>query len=318
MYRDGRRFPGLFKLLVQYPLEAFFVCLLIGFLSVLPVDWASNLGARVGRRFGPRLGATRRARRNLALAMPALDDAAREAIIIEMWDNLGRTIAEYPHIGRIWRQKDKRIETVGFENYQHMKNGDQPCIFVSGHLANWELPQCAAKEYGEPLGLIYRRTNNPLVNAILLWLRRPTGATFFHKGPEGAKKSMRHLRNGGHLGLLVDQKLNEGVLVPFMGIPARTAPAYAALALKLNCKLIMVRTERLEGCRFRISVTETLSLPNTGDREADTLTILTNVNQQLDAWIRERPAQWLWIHKRWPDDARSVVDLNTEQVTQEP
>ena len=315
MYRDGRRFPGLLKLLVQYPLEALLVCLLIGFLSLLPVDWASGLGAYLGRRLGPRLGASKRARRNLARAMPTLDEAAREAIILEMWDNLGRTIAEYPHIGRIWRQREQRIETIGIENYQPMMAGDQRCIFVSGHLANWELPQCAAREYGQPLGLIYRRANNPLVNAILLWLRRPTGAVFFHKGPDGAKKAMAHLRQGGHLGLLVDQKLNEGIMAPFFGIPAPTAPAFAALALKLKCTLIMVRTERLEGCRFRITVNEPLPLPDTGDKDADTLTVLTLVNRQLEDWIRERPAQWLWIHKRWPDDNGSVVDLHTEKIT---
>ena len=317
MYRDGRRFPGFFKFFIQYPFEALIICLLIGILRILPIDWASNLGSYVGRRLGPRIGATKRARRNLVLAMPELSEEAREQIITDMWDNLGRTIAEYPHLGRIWKQRDKRIETIGADNYRHVQEGNQPCIFVSGHIANWELSQCAARDYTDKLGLIYRRANNPLVNSLLLWLRRDTGATFFHKGPEGAKKTFQHLRHGGHLGLLVDQKLNEGVLIPFFGIPARTAPGYAALALKLNCKLILARTERLDGCRFRITIGEPMVLPNIGDKEADTNAILSTVNDALETWIRERPAQWLWIHKRWPDDAKSVVDLHTEEVTEE-
>ncbi|MEO0392765.1 MAG: lauroyl acyltransferase [Pseudomonadota bacterium] len=305
MYKDGRRDPGAYKRFVQYPLEALAVCLLIAVLKVLPIDTASNLGGAVGRRLGPKLGATKRARKNLARAMPELDAAAREQVIIEMWDNLGRTIAEYPHMGKIWRERESRIEDVGFHHYQHTM-GDRPCIFVSGHMGNWELSQCGSRSLATELGLIYRRANNPLVNAILLWLRKPASSTFFHKGPDGAKKSVRHLKNGGHLGMLVDQKLNEGVPVTFFGIPAMTAPAYALLALKFNARLMMARTERLNGCRFRITVTEPLTLPDTGDREADTLAILTNVNQQLEAWIKERPAQWLWLHKRWPEEAEQL------------
>jgi KDO2-lipid IV(A) lauroyltransferase len=28
---------------------------------------------------------------------------------------------------------------------------------------------------------------------------------------------------------------------------------------------------------------------------------MTEVNALLESWIRERPAQWLWLHRRWPE-----------------
>jgi hypothetical protein len=48
----------------------------------------------------------------------------------------------------------------------------------------------------------------------------------------GDRKAMAHLRDGGLLGMLVDQKLNEGLAVPFFGRPAMTTPALAQFALR--------------------------------------------------------------------------------------
>jgi KDO2-lipid IV(A) lauroyltransferase len=80
-----------------------------------------------------------------------------------------------------------------------------------------------------------------------------------------------------------------------------TAPAIAELALRFNVPIVPARVERLDGARFRLTVYEPLALP--ADRNKDTAVpaILTEINARLEAWIRERPEQWLWLHRRWPD-----------------
>ena len=302
MFSDGRRHPGWYNLLIRYPLEVLGAYILIGFFMVLPTGWASDTGGWLGRKLGPRIGASKRARRNLSRVMPELSEAEREQIIIDMWDNLGRSIAEYPHLSRIWDQEDKRIEKIGFEHLDALSDPERPCITVSGHLANWELAQVGAKRMGRELGVIYRRTNNIYINSALLWLRRPASTINFAKGSEGGKRAMAHLKSGGNLGLMIDQKLNEGLPVPFFGIPAMTAPAVASFALKFNCRILPVQTERLDGCRFRITVHPPIDPVATGERDADILAILTELNLIVEGWIRQRPAQWLWTHKRWPDE----------------
>jgi KDO2-lipid IV(A) lauroyltransferase len=59
--------------------------------------------------------------------------------------------------------------------------------------------------------------------------------------------------------------------------------------------------ERLGGARFRITVHPPLQPAHTGDRHADMATLMGQVNALLEAWIRERPDQWFWLHRRWPD-----------------
>ncbi|TDI67761.1 MAG: lauroyl acyltransferase, partial [Alphaproteobacteria bacterium] len=29
--------------------------------------------------------------------------------------------------------------------------------------------------------------------------------------------------------------------------------------------------------------------------------ITAAINKLLEGWIRERPADWHWLHRRWPD-----------------
>ncbi|MGH7095974.1 MAG: lauroyl acyltransferase, partial [Stellaceae bacterium] len=64
---------------------------------------------------------------------------------------------------------------------------------------------------------------------------------------------------------------------------------------------VPVRVERLAGAHFRLTVYPPLEIPHTGDRTADIAALMANVNATLEAWIRERPEQWLWLHNRWPD-----------------
>jgi KDO2-lipid IV(A) lauroyltransferase len=101
--------------------------------------------------------------------------------------------------------------------------------------------------------------------------------------------------------MLVDQKMNDGITVPFFGRPAMTAPAIARLGLRFQCPLLPIRVERLQGARFRLTVLPALDIVDTGDAAADVLSTMTRVNAVIESWVRARPEQWLWLHRRWPD-----------------
>src|SRR5215470_19099259 len=60
-------------------------------------DRIANLGGAVLRRVGPFLPEHRTGRINLAAAFPQKSAAEIEAILRGVWDNLGRSAAEYAH-----------------------------------------------------------------------------------------------------------------------------------------------------------------------------------------------------------------------------
>lgn len=281
--------------------EAAAAWLLYGLFALLPVDVASWLGSALGRVVGPHLGVTRNARRNLKRVFPDMESAEMERIISAMWDNLGRTAGEHPHLGKFDPyRKRSRVEVVGIEHVDALRDNGIAGLFFSGHLANWELSPLVGTKRGLVVHAVYRRANNPFFDKIVQKGRAVIGGDFIPKGSEGAKSILRALRQGDHMAMLVDQKMNDGIAVPFLGIDAMTAPAVAELALRYDSPLIPARVERLGGAHFRVSFFPPLEKPDSGDRQADVLALMGIVNAMLGDWVRARPEQWLWIHNRWP------------------
>ena len=280
--------------------EAALLVLVLALFACLPLDWASALGGAVGRLLGPRLGISRRALRNLGRALPEIGETERRRILRGMWDNLGRSVAEYPHLGRICAAGSGRVEVVDAESLAALLSGDRPAIVFGGHFGNWEVgPSTVHRVLGASLLSVYRAANNPWVDRLLRYRLRSRRAVA--KGAEGGRALIRHLRQGGHVAMLVDQKQNDGLAVPFFGRDAMTAPAIARLALRFACAIVPIRVERLGGAHFRLSVLPPIAVVESGDPGADVLSTMTRINAVVEAWVRARPEQWLWLHRRWPD-----------------
>jgi Kdo2-lipid IVA lauroyltransferase/acyltransferase len=284
-----------------YRAEGWLAEVLFGGFRLLSIDRASALGGAIARTIGPRLGVSKRARVNLRRALPELRDDEIATIIGAMWDNLGRVVAEYPHLRRVHAfGPDSRVEIIGVEHIDRSIAAGRQFILVAGHLGNWEVAPLAAGQYGLKVAFVYRAANNPLVERMISAMRAEW-AEFTPKGPIASRRVVAALREGKHLGMLVDQKMNDGIAAPFFGRSAMTAPAVARLALRYGLDVIPVRSERLGGAHFRLTVHPPIPHPKSGDRDADTLALMTAVNQTLEGWIRDRPEQWFWLHRRWPD-----------------
>jgi KDO2-lipid IV(A) lauroyltransferase len=185
----------------------------------------------------------------------------------------------------------------------HARGG--PAIFFSGHIANWELIGPALAALDISMAGFYRAASNPLTDEIIQGLRRAArggNVPLFAKGARGAREAVAHLRAGGFLGIMVDQKMNDGIPIPFFGHDAMTAPAIAHFALRFHCPVVPIHVVRLAPARFRLICEAPLSLAVTGDRSADTRAMMLAINEILEAWIRAAPASWLWLHRRWPKE----------------
>ena len=241
-----------------------------------------------------------RARRNIQRALPELNARERETVVRDMWDNLGRVVGEYPHIGKLHaRGTGNRLEIIGADFIDQLRDDDKPGIFMMAHLGNWEFSGLASSQRGLAVDRVYRQANNRLTEWLLSQGRASIEGALIPKGPAGAKQILSSLKIGNHLALLVDQKMNDGVPVPFFGTDAMTAPALAQLALRLKCPVVPVRVKRLKGAKFQVIVSPPMEFTPTGNRQADVLAYMTKINKIIESWIRDTPGQWLWIHNRW-------------------
>jgi len=284
------------------PLTALAAALVYALFRLLPLRRASAVGGALGRAVGPRLKVSERARRNLKNAFPNKTPEEIAAIVTAMWDNLGRLVGEYPHLSAIdVYDPNGPVRVTGAENVDLLRDDGKPGIFFSGHIANWEIVSLGATQRDLPLDRIYRAANNRLVEWLYRRGRAVVEGALIPKGADGARQLLKSLRGGNHLGMLVDQKMNDGIPVPFFGRDAMTAPALAELALRYDCPVVPARVRRLAGATFRLEIEPPLDFTPTGDKHADVAALMAMVNARLESWIRDTPEQWLWLHNRWPE-----------------
>jgi KDO2-lipid IV(A) lauroyltransferase len=290
---------------LRYGAEAAGFFLLMGLFRILPVDAASRLGGWLGRAIFSHLPPDRIARANLKAAFPEKSSAERDGIRIAMWDNLGRTVAEYPHLARFHIDgDDARIHVEGAGHVDAAAARGKGLLVLSGHLANWEILPITGELLGVDGASVVRPPNNPFVAR---WIARQRGLT----GPKeqigkhsGARRIFARLRDRKAIFMLVDQKNNEGIAVPFFGRDAMTTPVAAALALKLDATILFAGNRRRgRSARFDLTIEPAADFTPSGDEARDTRALTEMITARIEKMIRAEPSQWLWIHRRWPTES---------------
>ncbi|MCE2992598.1 MAG: lysophospholipid acyltransferase family protein [Alphaproteobacteria bacterium] len=273
-----------------YTIEGAAVYCMYTLLLILPVDTASYICGLIMRKIGPLFKANKIAKKNIAMCFPNLTQESISQIISDMWDNLGRNIGELPYSSRLSKSSfKKRIKCQkGFDTLPSNS------ILLSGHYGNFELIPSIADCVGYKLHLVYRPINNPIVDHLMLKMRAKRAVNMIPKGVAGVKQIVDGINANEALGMLIDQKMNQGEDLKFFGLNAKTTTLPAKLAIKYNLPVYMIRLERTTGAYFNLRFER---VHYTSDDTANTL--MQHINDVLEKWIRNKPSQWFWVHKRW-------------------
>ncbi|MEQ1929964.1 MAG: lauroyl acyltransferase [Parvularculaceae bacterium] len=287
---------------IAHRLEYALARMLVGFFRIVGIDAASAIASAFTRSVGPLLAISKRADDNLKAVYPEMTAGERRRIVAGVWDNLGRTAAEMAHLDKFRPgEAGGRVEVIGDERLRRTIEAGRPAIFVSGHFANWEIMPITIHRAGIRLASVYRAANNPLIDEFIIKARALVmGRCQIPKGKRGGRALIEALKDGRSLGMLVDQKLNDGISAPFLGREAMTAPAAARLALKYGAPIYPGWVERLGGAHFRMTIDSPIQFAPSGDATADVRELTILINRRIETYVRARPDQWLWLHRRWP------------------
>lgn len=283
-------------------LEYWTALIMMKALRLIGVEAASALGGGFLRVVGPMIaGAQRRGDDNLKAIFPEWTAAERRRILSGVWDNLGRTGAEFAHLDAFRIDgADPRIDLHGAEHLERLREEGRPAVFVGGHFANWEIMAIALSQCGVDGAVVYRAANNPLIDAFIIQKRAEMITRLqIPKGRFSGVALLDMLRAGKSVGLVMDQHYTGGVLAPFLGRDACTAPAAARLSLRFNVPIVPVSVERLPRARFRVTIRPPIALSSSDDDAQDIRMLTIAANQSFERDILERPSQWLWLHRRW-------------------
>jgi len=266
-------------------------------LRILPAP-AAQLSARAATRtldvMRPKL--RRVARTNLSFAYPDLDHAGRERMIDGVFASIARmlfSLARFPHLNvsniRDWISYD------GLDNYLSAKAVGRGVLIATAHLGNWELSAFAHALMTEPMNIMVRPLDNPLIDSFVENRRTLSGNRLIYK-KDAARAVIKALKNNEAVGILIDQNTSpsEGVFINFFGKPACAGSAFAKLAHHTGAPVIPGFAV-WDKAAHRYVLRFYPQIEMTGDEAVDT----RHIHSTLEQIIRQYPDQWMWIHRRW-------------------
>jgi len=232
--------------------------------------------------------------REVLRVFPAMPRTQRAALSREMGRNMGRTLFEILHSAEFQSRPDRfHVSGPGLAALERARAAGKGAIVVSGHFGQWDAVRAVLKARGMETGAVYRQQKNRFYQRGFLAGIEQGGRPVIATGRAGTMALVRHLRKGGFLAILLDEKYAEGAPVPFLGLPALTSTAAAELALKYGLPLVPAYgTRRTDGSEFDVEFEAPIP-------HSDALTMTEAANDSLSARVLDNPGQWYWMLRRW-------------------
>jgi KDO2-lipid IV(A) lauroyltransferase len=238
--------------------------------------------------------AWRRFDREVLRVFPDMDRGARAALGQEMGRQMGRTLYEIYHDAEFQTQHEKfAVSGPGLAALKAAQAEGKGALIVSGHFGQWEAIRAAIRMHGMESGAVYRRNKNRHYERRIATAIQAGGMPILATGSTGTRALVKHIRGGGIMSILLDEKQNDGAMVPFLGHDALTSIAPAQLALKYGIPMIPCYGLRVgDGTHFDVVFEDPIP-------HSDALSMTRAFNDSISARIRANPEQWYWMLRRW-------------------
>ena len=243
----------------------------------------------------PVAGWRRRIRENLALARPDMSAQDVRRLTRAVPANAGRSVAEIysgdEFTARI-RAADPR-EGPGLAALEQAFDAHRPVIIACAHFGYYDAMRAALSARGWPVGALYRPMNNEAFNRHYIPAITAIAEPLFPRGRAGLASMLRFLKGGGWLALGFDQHDRHAPELRFFDLPARTVLTPAELAIRYDALILPIHAIRQpDGVSFRVHVGKPLA-------HGDPQQMMQDLNDDLEALVRQHMDQWFWVHRRW-------------------
>ena len=282
---------------IKYFFEFIIISSLFIIYKVLGLKISSFLSGKLFQFFGPLFRSKDVIESNIKRATPKINLKDIKNIKKNMWNNYGRTLAEYMFL-KDFRNDNfmSNISLEGEEILDQIKYEKTPVIFISGHFSNFELMAMQIEKSGVNLAAIYRPLNNTFLNILMEKIRKKyICKNQIKKGASGVRELLRLYKNGHSIALMIDQRVSEGIKSKFFNQDAFTTTIPAQFIKKFNCKVVPIYIERHHGINFNIKIEK----PKNFSNGVSTEKITRELNIWLEKNILKNPGQWIWSHNRW-------------------
>ncbi len=272
---------------------------IIALVAQLPYRLQILMGIIVGR-IAYAVAKRRRhiARRNIDLCFPELSDGEREYLVKQHFETNGITMFEtgMAWFMPYWRLR-KRFVVKGKENWDQLKEKGVGALVIGLHFNTLEIANIHVSRLFN-LHTSYRAHNNPVYDLIQHRGRERNNPTSEAINRYDMRGMIRVLKKGDWLWYAPDQDYGRKVstFIPWFNIPAATLSATPRLLKVAKAQAVGITYRRLPGYKgYEIEFIPAFEDFPTGDDTAD----LVRLNQYIEDRVRENPAEYLWVHRRF-------------------
>lgn len=266
-------------------------------LRLLPYPQRMALAGWAGRVVMPRVSRIRpRVRAAVLHLFPDLPESEVAHICARVPENLARSAVELVS-GRDLAAiaADAPVSGPGWDALQEAQRAGRPALLLIAHFGNFGAVGAALKARGFRVGAFYNPLPDPATNRFYTQSLVLLSDPLFPSGREGVARMVRHLRGGGMVAISNDLDRPHGVMLDFLGKPARTVLSMAEMALKYNALLVPVYgIRRADGLHFDVTI-------DTPVPHGDPAVMTQALNDSLGRMVTLHKDQWLWWHRRWKD-----------------
>lgn len=277
-----------------------------GLLWLMPPAMALACLGSIFGLVGPMLGKTRRMRRTIDLAFPGLTKPEREARVKKVWTAFGRTVATIPHLGNF--VAGRRGAGITVRNLGVLQElGSRAAIVCGAHVGNWEVTAAMPKGHTRKVMVSYKPAANPIVEKVIQNYRAQTGTGFVPK-EQIPRLGAQTLRNGEVMYFTIDQRVEPGERISFLGLPAMASRFPARLAVKYDCPIIPVEAIWQGGASY-----ETVFHPplypdkSIADPDVRARDLMVRMFREIEAMVIRRPDEWFCLKPRWSREERLAI-----------
>lgn len=288
-----------------------------------------RLALRLGKAVGRILYVLDAKHRNIAVKnLQRAEGMPRESseihrLVRRVYEHFGVAAAETLLASRLVARGElgRWVELKNPEILEEALKGGRGAVLVVAHLGNWELAALAVAARGFRINSLSRPVENPWLHAYFTPRRQATGHRLVFR--EGAIAAIGEvLKRNEVIVIMPDQNAHEkGVFVPFLGRPASTGRTTALMALKSGAPLIPAKAVRVGRGRHVVVFEPPIPRPEGVPLDEAVRRMTADFTARIEAWVREHPEQWMWLHARWktkPPEERRAVEAEARTATSAP
>lgn len=268
--------------------------------SKLPIKLIQQFAKKIGillYKFNS--SARKTTRNNIDIALPHLNEADKEALVLA---SLKSQCMTYSESIKIWGSNTQfslnQIKNVyGFDIFLEALQNPNGTLAAVPHFGTWEIMNAWVNQHTPPF-IMYKPDKNEELNRFVLKARQRLNATLVPTDESGVRALFKHLKQGGFSAILPDHvpKESGGIYSPFFNVNTLTSTLFSKLATKTQCSVIgmyCLRRENLDGFDIYINELSNEILSKDIQVSVDTL------NKEIEQMILSAPEQYLWGYKRF-------------------